>query len=184
MEDNFGLDGHACAVGPFGEENRAGDDLVPDTIHAVTFTELDRNLNVLTQETHESLYMQHGDILTYESFSNTPEEIDSVADLPRALQINVVGTNQHGEGVTNVALITFTNDCTFFPVVQPRHTVGWLTVTSVVDPIPQLCPAAPAIKPRASKPPHPRRHHHRTHNEFDEHPAASAPTRDMHRQSQ
>jgi hypothetical protein len=59
-----------------------------------------------------------------------PGEIVDSNDLPRAIQLNIIGVNQFDQPIINVYLLTFTNNCGSFPVFFEGQYAGWTRFVS------------------------------------------------------
>lgn len=118
-----------CMVSPFGLPQVA--DLVPVEVTAIDILELNQNLQVMVQESipMTQSYLD-GDTFSYVSYAALPGEIVDSVDLPRAIQLNIVGVNILGEEIINVYLITFTNSCGAYPVLQGGQWAGWTRFVS------------------------------------------------------
>jgi hypothetical protein len=90
-----------CMVSPFGDPTVT--DLVPVAVQSIDILELNQNLQIMSQETIEGNF---GDLDTfmYTSYAALPGEIVDPADLPRAIQINIIGTNSQEQPIINVFL--------------------------------------------------------------------------------
>jgi len=132
-----------CMVSPFGAPEVA--DLVPVSVSSIDVLELNQNLQVVVQENiaPKESYLD-GDTFSYISYAAIPGEIVNPEDLPRAIQLNIVGVNKNGEEIINVYLITFTNSCGAYPVLQKGQWAGWTRFSDLGPPSPELCPAARA----------------------------------------
>ena len=51
-------------------------------------------------------------------------------DVPRSLQLNIVGVNQLNQTIINVVIITFTNNCGAYPVLSNGQVDGWVIFVS------------------------------------------------------
>ncbi len=118
-----------CMVSPFGAPEVA--DLVPVEVSSIEVLELNQNLQVMVQELIEpsSVYLD-GDTFSYVSYAAIPGDIVKPEDLPRAIQLNIGGTNAAGEEIINVYLITFTNSCGAYPVLYEGQWAGWTRFVS------------------------------------------------------
>mmetsp|Transcript_16517 Transcript_16517/g.34175 ORF Transcript_16517/g.34175 Transcript_16517/m.34175 type:complete len:430 (-) Transcript_16517:174-1463(-) len=130
-----------CMVSPFGSPEVA--DLVPVSVSSIDILELNQNLQVMVQENIEpkNAYVD-GDTFSYISYAAIPGEVVNPEDLPRAIQLNIVGKNRNGEEIINVYLITFTNSCGAYPVLFEGQWAGWTRFKDLGPPNPDLCPAA------------------------------------------
>lgn len=118
-----------CMVSPFGEPEVA--DLVPVEVSSIDILELNQNLQIMVQENIAPTkpYLD-GDTFSYVSYAAIPGEIVNPEDLPRAIQLNIVGVNKNGEEIINVYLITFTNSCGAYPVLFGGQWAGWTRFVS------------------------------------------------------
>lgn len=62
--------------------------------------------------------------------------IESVSKLtpdtmPGGLQIDLIGINRFEQPITNVWIILFINDCTYFPILNINDNIGWTTLVSL-----------------------------------------------------
>jgi hypothetical protein len=117
----------SCLVSPFG--NPQVDDLIPVAVQSIDILELGQDLRVLVQENIEGNFGD-GDTFSYTSIAALPENIATAVDIPRALQLNLVGVNANDEPIINVYIITFTNNCGTYPVLQEGQSAGWTRFVS------------------------------------------------------
>jgi hypothetical protein len=117
---------------PFGDP--AVVDLIPTKVQEIQVLELNQDLRIIVQEiiVQEIIVESFGDGDTsrYTSIAALPGEIVDPADLPRAIQLNIIGVNQSDEPIINVFLITFTNNCGGFPVLFEGQSAGWTRFVS------------------------------------------------------
>jgi hypothetical protein len=116
-----------CLVSPFGDPEVT--DLIPVSVQTIDILELNQNLDIIVQENIAGSFGD-GDTFVYTSISALPDQITSPLDIPRAIQLNIVGVNQFDEPIINVYLITFTNDCGFSPVLFEGQSAGWTVFVS------------------------------------------------------
>lgn len=112
----------SCLVSPFG--NPEVEDLVPVAVQTIDILELGQDLRVLVQENIEGNFAD-GDNFSYTSIASIPGNIETSVEIPRALQLNIVGVNANDEPIINVYIITFTNNCGTYPVLQEGQSAGW-----------------------------------------------------------
>jgi hypothetical protein len=112
----------SCLVSPFG--NPEVEDLVPVEVQSIDILELGQDLRVLVQENIEGSFGD-GDTFSYTSVASIPGNIVTSVEIPRALQLNIVGVNANDEPIINVYIITFTNNCGTYPVLQEGQSAGW-----------------------------------------------------------
>mmetsp|Transcript_49998 Transcript_49998/g.57729 ORF Transcript_49998/g.57729 Transcript_49998/m.57729 type:complete len:467 (-) Transcript_49998:84-1484(-) len=130
-----------CMVSPFGEPGVI--DLVPVSVQSVDILELNQNLQVIVQE-NVGGDLVDGDTFSYISYAAEPGMIVNPEDLPRAIQVNIVGVNKDGEDIINVYLITFTNSCGAYPVLSEGQFAGWTRFSDLGPPDQEYCPAVPS----------------------------------------
>ena len=118
-----------CMVSPFGNPEIA--DLVPVRVTSIDVLELNQNLQVMVQESISPTtpYLD-GDTFSYVSYAAIPGEIVNPEDLPRAIQLNIMGVNKFEQEIINVYLITFTNSCGAYPVLFGGQWAGWTRFVS------------------------------------------------------
>lgn len=121
-----------CSVSPFGDPSVT--DLVPVAVQSIDVLELDQNLQVISQEQIEGNFGD-GDTFEYTSVAANPGDIVDAADLPRAIQLNINGVNELEQAILNVYLITFTNNCSSYPVLSEGQSAGWTVFVSLVIPM-------------------------------------------------
>lgn len=108
--------------------------MIPVAVQSIIIIELDQNLDVLIREDvfiRESIpgSFENGGSFTYESIAALPGPI-IIQDVPRAIQLNVIGVNRFDEPIINVYLITFTNDCGSYPALVNGQSAGWTVFVS------------------------------------------------------
>lgn len=128
IDDNRGVNETACLTAVRDRATLPGDSLVPLAVQNVQIFELDQSLQVVSQTVKPGSFMD-GDSFTYTSILQT-SGIDSSAALPRGLQIVTTGVNEEEESVVNTFIVTYTNDCGVFPVLEEGQTAGWITFVS------------------------------------------------------
>jgi hypothetical protein len=117
-----------CQVEPFDDSTIT--DLVPVAVQSIDILELDQSLQVIFQEEIEGNFGD-GDTFEYTSVAAIPGQVVDAADLPRAIQINIIGVNQAEETIINVYIITFTNSCGSYPVLSEGQSAGWTVFVSL-----------------------------------------------------
>ena len=117
----------SCLISPFGAPDV--DDLVPVSVDSINVLELGQNLRVVAQTNIEQSF-NDGDTFTYTSIIADPDSIQEVQEVPRALQINIVGNNEAGDRIINVFIVTFTNQCDAYPVFEEGQSAGWVKFVS------------------------------------------------------
>jgi hypothetical protein len=119
----------SCMVGPFGDPEVK--DLIPVSVQSIDILELNQNLNIIVQENIAGSFGD-GDTFTYNSISSIPGAIVDPVEIPRAIQLNIIGVNQFDETIINVYLISMTNDCQAFPVLMEGQSAGWTRFVSIL----------------------------------------------------
>jgi hypothetical protein len=135
-----GIQETSCSVTPFGDPNVI--DLIPVSVQSIDILELGQDLRVVVQENIVGNFV-NGDSFQY--VANTPEQMTSPLDIPRAIQLNINGVNVNDEPILNVAIITFTNDCGTFPVLFDGQSIGWYFFVSISDTVNMQCQRNAAI---------------------------------------
>lgn len=119
-----------CMVSPFGDPSVT--DLIPVSVSSIDILELNQGLQVMMQENIAGDFAD-GDTFQYTSYAALPGEIVNPEDLPRAIQINIIGVNANDEPIINVYLITFTNSCGSYPVLFEGQSAGWTRFVSAAQ---------------------------------------------------
>jgi hypothetical protein len=122
-----GVSSASCLIMPFG--NPETTDLEPVVINSIDILELGQDISIIVRENLEGEFIQ-GDTFDYESITNTPEAITGSQDIPKAIQLNLIGSNAGGEGLIAVLILTFTNSCEIYPVLQENQSAGWAIFVS------------------------------------------------------
>ena len=130
ITQNNGIQDRSCVVTPYSSTNVT--DLVPVVVTSIDILELGQGLRVLVQENIAG-HFRDGDTFNYTSLTAVPGDIVGTTDIPRGLQINVVGSNQYGEPLINVFILTFTNNCGAYPVIEAGESAGWTTFVSILN---------------------------------------------------
>ena len=116
----------SCLIGPFGAPTN---NLVPVVVDSVSILELDQVNNVIVEKRIDGELFD-GDSYLYSSVVNNLEGVTSAEQIPKALQLNLSGRNEHGVMLMNVFIVTFTNECGVLPVLQIGESVGWAVFVS------------------------------------------------------
>jgi hypothetical protein len=117
----------SCLISPFGDPGVL--DLIPVAVQSIDILELNQNLQISVQENIAGSFGD-GDSFTYVSIAALPGQITDPVDIPRAIQLNIIGVNRFDEPIINVYLITFTNDCGFYPALVNGQSAGWTVFVS------------------------------------------------------
>ena len=127
LVESYGIDASSCIITRFGDPNVT--EMVPVVVDTIDILELNQDLRVLVQENIAGSFLD-GDTFNFTSLSAEPRAMIDPADFPRALQLNIVGRNQYNESLINVYIITFTNGCDVYPVLEENQTIGWTSFVS------------------------------------------------------
>lgn len=116
-------------------------DTVPSKIISVQFLEVDRDFNVINQD---STYVRDqdlvdGDVIRYESVSGRDPAV-----VPGGLNMVLRGVTPMGERVRNVFTITYTNDCDVY-TFEDGEAMGWVEFVDLVEASPQTCTAGSSV---------------------------------------
>lgn len=122
-----GVTSVSCLISPFGAPTT---NLDPVIIDSISIIELDQANNVIVEERINGDFF-NGDSFSYSSIlNNNPEDITSSRQIPKALQLNLNGKNREGIMLINVFIVTFSNECGVYPVIQDGESVGWTIFVS------------------------------------------------------
>ena len=116
-----------CMVSPFQDPSVV--DLIPVAVQSIDILELDQKLNIIVKENIQGNFAD-GDTFSYSSVAAEPGEIIGSDDIPRAIQVNIIGVNQFDEPIISVYLLTFTNNCGAYPVFFEGQYAGWTRFVS------------------------------------------------------
>lgn len=106
-------------------------DTTPIRISAVDIIELDQSLAPIASAFYGAGY-SNGDTIQYVSIAGNPTNASDLTaeQIPKAIQLSIVGTNAAEEDITNVWIILFDNECGFFEVLTPGDQIGWTNLVS------------------------------------------------------
>lgn len=126
IPEGGGIQTVSCLLSPFSNPDTT--DLVPVSVSEITAIELGQDVSVLEREEidKEGILFLDGETFSYSSLIDTPSDVSGANDVPRVLQLNIIGQNQAGEDIINVFIITYSNTCTDFPVLTAGQSVGWV----------------------------------------------------------
>jgi hypothetical protein len=117
----------SCAVNPYGTPEVA--DLVPVAVSSIDVYELNQDMKISVRQNIAGSYGD-GETFQYTSIAALPDEMVNPEDLPRAIQLNIIGVNQFDEPLINIYLIVFTNNCGRYPVLFEGQSAGWTRFVS------------------------------------------------------
>lgn len=95
-------------------------------VEFVTVLELGQNFAIIAQQNYTQNFAD-GDSFDYVSVVS-----DDVSTFPKALQMNIYGQNADGEAIVNIIAISFTNNCSVYPVLGDGFSLGWTEFVSLV----------------------------------------------------
>ncbi|GKY92913.1 hypothetical protein MPSEU_000260300 [Mayamaea pseudoterrestris] len=132
-----------CFSQGLGSEGEGVSDFVPVRVSSVDIIELDQSLAPIGSSFYGEGYA-NGDTIQYVSIAGNPTNVSSLspAQIPKAIQMSIVGTNVVEEDITNVWIILFDNECGFFQVLQTGDQIGWTKLLGLEAPLEVVCPAA------------------------------------------
>jgi hypothetical protein len=124
--DGQGISDFECVIAPF--QTGANIDLTPASVETIDFVEFDQALGRLAES---SLFQQFldGQSFTYTATTADPGSV-MMPTVPRALQVTMLAQNSIGQPLLMTWLITFSNSCNDFPVINVGNRVGWTTFVS------------------------------------------------------
>jgi len=122
-----GVASASCLISPFGAPTNK---LAPVVVDSVSILELDQINSVLVEERIDGELFD-GDSFSYSSIINNPDDITGIRQIPKALQLNLNGKNEDGIMLMNVFIVTFSNECGVFPVIQEGESAGWAIFVSL-----------------------------------------------------
>jgi hypothetical protein len=115
-----------CSIAKF--DGSVDGDLVPTVVTTVDILELDANLQI-SGSASEIGQFTNTTSFTYVSVNSVVGAINAT-NLPTALEVSAVGENAAGEQLFMIWLLTFTNDCNYYPPFQPGNQIGWTIIVS------------------------------------------------------
>ena len=121
-----------CFVTPLFIRDPEVSDLVPVSVPSIDILEFNQNGQVIVQENIGGLGLGlDGNTFSYISYAAIPGMIVDPEDLPKGIQVNIVGLNKDGEEIINVYQIPFTNACGAYPVLSEGQSIGWTRFVSI-----------------------------------------------------
>jgi hypothetical protein len=121
------VDNVSCLISPFGSGDTT--DLLPNQVNQIQILELGQDMSVLVRQTVDGEFLEDY-VFDYVSITNEPEGISGSQDIPRGLQISLIGENASGQALISVFIITFTNRCDAYPVLVENESAGWAVFVS------------------------------------------------------
>ena len=118
----------SCFVSPFGDP-AAVTDLIPVSVQSIEIQELDHTLTPITTHNITGTF-GNGDTFSYTSVAASLDETVDPIDIPRAIQLNIIGVNQFEEPIINGYMIRFTNTCGPHHALLDGESAGWTRFVS------------------------------------------------------
>jgi hypothetical protein len=129
VKDNPGVLDAECRVSGLRPEDNVTD-LLPVKVSTVEILELGANQQVIQSGFYKEGYFD-GATISYTSITGSPDALNLTVDqIPRGLQLNILGQNAKEEDILNYWIVLFTNQCNAFPVFEVGDMIGWTTIVS------------------------------------------------------
>ena len=93
-------------------------------VDSVTVVELGQDSMIVAQQNYSEPYYD-GDSFDYVSVVSDDNSV-----FPKGIQLNVYGQNANGDDIANIILVTFTNNCSVYPVFD-GFSEGWAMFVSM-----------------------------------------------------
>ena len=123
-----GINNTACIV-TSRDQNENVTNPFPVTVSEVQVLELGRNLKVVGNSVFSGTFFD-GDEISYTSVTVEEPETINADTIPRGFQIFITGVNSDEEPLVNQLVITYTNDCGIFPLLEIGDLIGWVNFVS------------------------------------------------------
>jgi hypothetical protein len=131
VKDNPGVQDAECRVSGLRPEDNVTD-LVPVKVSTVEILELGAEQQVIQSGFYDQGYFDLATI-SYTSITGSPDALNLTVDqIPRGLQINIIGQNANEEDILNYWIVLFTNQCNAFPVFEIGDMIGWTVIVRIV----------------------------------------------------
>jgi hypothetical protein len=105
-------------------------DAIPVKVSTVEILELNADDKVIQSGFYDQGYFD-GATISYTSITGRPNALNLTVDqVPRGLQINIIGQNANEEDILNYWIVLFTNQCNAFPVFEIGDMIGWTVIVS------------------------------------------------------
>lgn len=120
-----------CSIAPFQNANTT--DLIPVIVDSIDILELDSDLVLISQASKFGTFRSN-DIFNYTSITADISSNDfDETQIPKALQISILGQNNNGDPLFFAALIIYVTNCTVVPTIMTGSSIGWITLVSTPD---------------------------------------------------
>jgi hypothetical protein len=96
------------------------------TVDFVTVVELGQDFLGVAQQDYSQIFAD-GDSFDYVSVVSNGN-----STYPKAIQLNIFGENADGDAIANIVLVSFTNNCSVYPVFDEGFSLGWAKFVSLV----------------------------------------------------
>jgi hypothetical protein len=115
-----------CFVQGLLQNNTGIQDFVPIRISAVDIIELNQQLRPINSAFYKDGYINN-ETIRFVSIAGQPSQAGNmtVDNVPKALQLSIVGQNRNEEDITNVWIILFDNKCGYFNPLTTGQQIGW-----------------------------------------------------------
>lgn len=94
------------------------------SVSVITVVELDENSVGIAQQ-NITYSLTDGDSFGYLSLIS-----DGNSTFPSAIQLNIYGENAAGDSIVNVIAVSFTKNCSAYPVFEEDYSLGWVKFVS------------------------------------------------------
>ena len=134
-QPNDAIESTTCLISHFGNPDIT--DLVPVSVTNIEILELDQNMQITSETTIPGNNFVDGDTFQYttkdaladsDEIGNDPDPV--MSKVQKAIQLTMIGMNRIGKPIINVYIITYTNDCNAYPVLQEGQSIGWTVFVS------------------------------------------------------
>ena len=126
-----GINSTACNVNS-RNQNENVTNPVPISVSEVQVLELGRNLKVVGNSVYSGTFYD-GHEISYTSVTvEKPDTIDANT-IPRSFQVFITGVNSDEEPLLNQWVISYTNDCGIFPLLEVGDLIGWVNFVSAAE---------------------------------------------------
>lgn len=127
VKDNPGVEDAECRVSGLRPEDNVTD-LIPVKVSTVEILELGEDQQVIQSGFYDQGYFDLATI-SYTSITGRPDALNLTVDqIPRGLQLNIIGQNANEEDILNYWIVLFTNQCNAFPVFEIGDMIGWTVI--------------------------------------------------------
>ena len=90
----------------------------------VSVIELGQHLVAVAQQNYTGSFVNGGSF-NYTSIISSDNNTD-----PRVIQLNLYGQNAEGQAIVNILAVSYTNNCSAYPVFNGTFPIGWIDMVS------------------------------------------------------